>query len=168
MGKRIIVENDKVEGTDKHNVKGDATNPSAPPPSVPNSVWVAEYDYKGKITEQLSDFVRISGKPLAVKTSKSSLNPGEATAPAGSHSGPKGRNFIPLTPPPFPAKITDLKITDSVGEGKPSANAGSSFVKVGGVAVLLDGNKIDTCDGTSKPMNSTVTSENQDFVACSE
>jgi hypothetical protein len=62
----------------------------------------------------------------------------------------------------------ELKITDAVGEGKPSANSGSSFVNVGGVAVLLDGNKIDTCDGTHVPMNSTVTSENQDFVACSE
>jgi uncharacterized Zn-binding protein involved in type VI secretion len=168
MSKRIIVANDKVEGTDKHNVKGDATNPSAPPPSLPNSVWVAEYDYKGKITEQLSEFVTINGQPLALKTSKSSLNPGEATAPAGGHSGPKGRNFVPSALPPFPAKMTELKITDAVGEGKPSANSGSSFVKVGGVAVLLDGNKIDTCDGKNVPMNSTVTSENQDFVACSE
>ena len=61
-----------------------------------------------------------------------------------------------------------LDITDPVGEGKPSATAGSSFVKIAGDAVLLDGDKIDTCDGLSIPMNSTVTAQNQDFVSCSE
>jgi hypothetical protein len=163
MGKLVIVQNDKVEGTDKHNVSGNATNPAAPPPTVPYG-GVGDFDYVGKMTDQLSDFVKIGGKAVAVKSSKSSLNPGENASPSGKHSGPAGKNFIP--PSPAPIAIT-LSITDPIGEGKPSATSGSSFVKVASSSVLLDGDKIDTCDGLSIPMNSTVTSENQDFVSCS-
>jgi uncharacterized Zn-binding protein involved in type VI secretion len=164
MGKLIVVENDKVEGTDKHNVSGQATNPSAPPPTVPYT-GVGDFDYVGKMTDQLSDFVKINGKPVALKSSKSSLNPGESSPPTGKHSGPAGKNFQPPAPVPI---ATSLSITDQIGEGKPSATSGSSFVKVASTAVLLDGDKIDTCDGLSVPMNSTVTAEKQDFVSCSE
>lgn len=167
MGKLIVVQNDTVDGTDKHNVAGEATNPGAPPPSIP-SVWIADFDYVGKMTDALSDFVKIEGQPVALKSSKSSLNPGEDTAPAGKHSGNQGKSFTPLAPPPFPAKKIDLKITDPIGLGTPNAlAAGSSFVSVGGTALLLDGDKIDTCDGLNVPGNSTVTAENQAFVACS-
>lgn len=165
MGKLIVVENDKVEGTDKHNVSGNATNPAPSPPTVPYT-GVGVFDYKGKMTDQLSDFVCINGKPAALKNSKSSLNPGEDSSPIGNHSGPKGKNFIPSTPEPIPLT---LSITDQpIGEGNPSSTSGSSFVKVDGVEVLLDSDKIDTCDGMGIPMNSTVTAENQDFVSCSE
>ena len=167
MGKKIVVQNDPVEGTDKHNGQGDATNPSPPPDSVP-STWVAEFDYVGKMTDRLSDFVSINGKPFALKNSKSSLNPGETAAPAGKHAGPQGKNFMPPAPPPFPAKKTALQITDAVGEGNPNSAAGSTFVSVGGTPVLLDGDRIDTCDGLSIPGNSTVTAQNQDFVSCGE
>lgn len=164
MSKLVVVENDKVEGTDKHNVSGNATNPSAPPPTVSYS-GVGDFDYVGKMTDQLSDFVKVDGKPVAVKDSKSSLNPGESTAPAGKHSGPAGKNFVPPAPVPI---AFSLSISDAVGEGKPNASSGSSFVKIDSVAVLLDGDKIDTCDGVGVPMNSTVTAENQDFVSLSE
>jgi hypothetical protein len=164
MGKLIVVENDKVEGTDRHNVSGQATNPSAPPPTIPYT-GVGDFDYVGKMTDQLSDFVKIDGKPVALKNSKSSLNPGESSPPAGKHSGPAGSNFTPPTPTPI---ASTLSITDPVGEGNPSASSGSSFVKIASTAVLLDGDKIDTCDGLNVPMNSTVTAENQDFVSCSE
>lgn len=164
MGKPIVVENDRVEGTDKHNVTGKATNPAAPPPTVPY-VGVGDFDYVGKMADQLSDFVSIDGKPVALKSSKSALNPGESTAPTGRHSGPMGKNFMPPSPAPIPLS---LQITEPVGEGRPSVTSGSAFVKVNGVAILLDGDKLDTCDGTSKPMNSTVTAEQQSFVACSE
>src|SRR5262245_15728007 len=163
MGKLIVVENDKVEGTDKHNVSGQATNPSAPPPTIAYA-GVGDFDYVGKMTDQLSDFVKIDGKPVALKSSKSSLNPGESS-PTGKHSGPAGTNFTPPTPTPI---ASSLSITDSIGEGKPSASSGSSFVKVASTALLLDGDKIDTCDGLSVPMNSTVTAEKQSFVSCSE
>ena len=163
MAKLIIVKNDKVEGTDKHNVAGNATNPGAPPPTVPYS-GVGDFDYAGKMTDQLSDFVNIDGQPVALKSSKSSLNPGESAPPAGKHSGPAGKNFNPPTPVPI---APSLSISEAVGEGKPSASSGSSFVKVGSTAVLLDADKIDTCDGLGIPMNSTVTSQNQDFVSCS-
>lgn len=167
MGKLIVVKNDTVEGTDKHNVTGDATNPSPPPPSVPSSVWVADFDYVGKMTDALSDFVKIDGQPVALKNSKSSLNPGEDAAPTGKHAGAQGKNFIPAAPPPFPATKSALSITDPIGEGTPNAAAGSSFVSAGGTAVLLDGDKIDTCDGLNIPGNSTVTAESQAFVSCS-
>ena len=143
MGKLIAVENDKVEGTDKHNVSGDATNPSPPPPTVPY-IGIGDFEYAGKMTDGLRDFVSIDGQPVAKKDSKSSLNPGEDTAPTGKHSGPRGGNFVPPTPAPITGT---LSIDDPVGEGSPSATAGSSFVKIDGVAVLLDGDKIDTCDG---------------------
>lgn len=162
MGTLIVVENDRVEGTDKHNVSGNATNPSPPPPTVPY-VGVGDFDYRGKMTDALSDFVKIGGKPVALVSSRSSLNPGE-TAPGGGHSGPAGKNFVPPTPTPITAT---LSITDPVGEGSPSATAGSTFVSVGGTAVLLDGDSIDTCDGLAIPMNSTVTAEGQSFVSCS-
>jgi uncharacterized Zn-binding protein involved in type VI secretion len=164
MSKLIVVENDKVEGTDKHNVSGNATNPAAPPPTVPYS-GVGDFDYVGKMTDELSDFVKVDGKPVAVKDSKSSLNPGESAPPAGKHSGPAGKNFVPPTPVPI---AISLSISEPVGEGRPSVSSGSSFVKIDSVAVLLDGDKIDTCDGLGVPMNSTVTVENQDFVSLSE
>lgn len=163
MGTLIVIEGDKVEGTDKHNVSGQATNPGAPPPTIPYT-GIADFDYKGKMTDALSDFVSIGGKPAAVVTSKSSLNPGEDT-PAGKHHGMQGSNFTPPSPSPIAATMS---ITDPVGEGTPSAGMGSTFVTVGGTAVLLDGDSIDTCDGLSTPMNSTVTASEQDFVSCSE
>jgi len=161
MGKLVVVENDKVEGTDKHNVEGVA-KAGSPPPLYKG---IGEYDYIGKMTDKLSDFVKIDGQPLALKNSKSSLNPGEDVLPTGKHSGPMGSNFMPPAPEPNP--IT-LLISDPIGEGNPSATSGSSFVKVDGQALLLDGDAIDTCDGLNIPMNSTVTAENQSFVSCSE
>lgn len=161
MGKLVTVENDKVEGTDKHNVIGQGDASGTPVPYK----GVGDFDYRGKMTDQLSDFVKIDGKAVALKSSKSSLNPGENAPPTGKHSGPMGKNFVPPTPVPIPIS---LSISDPVGEGNPSSSSGSSFVNVGGSGVLLDGDKIDTCDGLGVPMNSTVTSENQDFVSCSE
>jgi len=103
-----------------------------------------------------------------LKSSKSSLNPGEAT-PAGKHAGPNGSAFLPgagsIAQTPTAAS---LSITDAIGTGNPNAAAGSTFVKVAATAVLLDSDKIDTCDALSAPMNSTVTAEKQSFVSCSE
>ncbi len=170
MGKLVVVENDKVEGTDKHNVSGTGPNPAQPPVplELPYS-GIGDFDYVGKMTDQLSDFVKVDGQPIALISSKSSLNPGEDVPPTGGHSGPAGSNFVPgpSTQAPLPTTIS-LSITDSIGEGNPSALAGSSFVKANGDAILLDGDAIDTCDGLNIPMNSTVTAENQSFVSCSE
>jgi uncharacterized Zn-binding protein involved in type VI secretion len=155
MGKLIIVENDKVEGTDNHNVSGNMTSNAGPVPATGSG----SFDYVGKMSDQLSDFVRIDGKPVALKSSKSSLNPGE-TAPTGKHAGPSGKELSPSNLIPL-----SLKITDPVGTGNPSATAGSTFVTIASTPVLLDGDKMDTCG--PPPMNATVTSENQDFVSCS-
>lgn len=163
MGTLVIVESDAVTGTDKHNVQGDATNPGAPPPTIPY-VGIGDYSYTGSMTDSLSDFVNIDGQPVATVGSKSSLDPGE-DAFGGGHHGASGSNFIPPAPSPI---APTLSITDSVGEGTPSATAGSSFASVDGEAILLDGDSIDTCDGLSVPMNSTVAADNQDFVSCSE
>lgn len=163
MGKLIVVENDKVEGKDKHNVEGSAT----PPPPGATYTGVGDFDYEGKMTGELSDFVSIKGKPVALKNSKSALNPGEDAPPAGKHSGPMGGNFVPPSPAPVLISLSIDAGDQPIGEGKPSENSGSSFVKVNGVEVLLDGDKIDTCDGEGNSMNSAVTAENQDFVSCS-
>lgn len=166
MTKLVVINQDTVEGTDRHNVSGNATNPASPPgpPTIPYA-GVAEFDYVGKMTDDLSDFVTIGGEAVAIVDSKSSLDPGEDAPPAGKHSGPQGSNFLP--PAPSPIAIS-LSIPEPVGDGTPSATAGSSFVSIGGAAILLDGDSIDTCDGLSIPMNSTVTAANQDFVSCSE
>ena len=37
MAKLIVVENDKVEGTDKHKVMGNAVPPVTPPPTDPGT-----------------------------------------------------------------------------------------------------------------------------------
>lgn len=160
MGKLIIVENDRVAGVDKHNVAGQAAG--SPPPSYSG---MGEYEYIGKMVDQLSNFVRINGKPAAITSSKSALDAGEDIFPTGRHSGPRGKNFFPPTPAPNPST---LQITDAIGTGSPSATSGSTFAKINGIAILLDGDKIDTCDGSGKTMNSTITAENQDFVSCSE
>lgn len=165
MGKMVVVQDDAVQGTDKHNVSGNATDPAPPPapPTVPY-VGIGSYKYAGKMTDSLSSFVKIAGKPVAVVSSKSSLNPGETAPPSGGHSGPAGSNFTPTTPVPIP---TTLSITDSIGTGVPNTAAGSALLTIGGVKVLLDGDKIDTCDGLHVPANSTVTASGQSFVSCS-
>jgi hypothetical protein len=100
---------------------------------------------------------------VALVTSKSSLNPGETAPPTGGHSGPAGSSFLPPTPVPI---AISLSITDVIGTGIPNASAGSSLLSIGGVKVLLDGDKIDTCDGLGTPANSTVTASGQSFVKC--
>jgi hypothetical protein len=163
MGKLLVVDGDEVKGTDKHNVSGKGTI-SGPPGTAPY-LGTADFDYVGKMTSALSDFVTIDGKAAAVASSQSSLDPGETAPPAGKHAGMNGKNFTPPAPTPIP---TTINITDPVGTGNPGAAAGSAFVTIDGVKVLLDGDSIDTCDGLGIPGNSTVTSSQQDFVTCSE
>lgn len=160
MGTLVVVAQDPVAGTDKHNVSGSAT---PPPPGAPYA-GVGDYNYVGSMTDGLSDFVTIGGIAVAVVTSASSLDPGEATPPTGGHSGPSGSNFVPSSPAPVPLS---LSIIEPIGSGTPSATAGSSFATIAGDAVLLDGDNIDTCDGLGVPMNSTVAASGQDFVTCS-
>jgi uncharacterized Zn-binding protein involved in type VI secretion len=125
---------------------------------------VGSFTYTGKMTDSLSSFVTIGGVPVAVATSKSSLNPGETAPPTGGHSGPAGSGFLPPSPVPIPIS---LSISDPIGTGVPNAAAGSAVLTIGGVKVLLDGDKIDTCDGLHVPANSTVTASGQSFVKCS-
>ena len=161
MGRLVVVKGDPVSGTDKHNVSGQATNPSPPPPTV-SYTGVADFNYDGAVTAQLSDFVRIGGVPAALATSHSALNAGEDTAPAGKHSGPQGTNFVLPTPVPV---ASSLSITDTpLGTGVPNTGAGSVLLTVGGVKVLLDADKIDTCSGVSAKADSTVTAQGQNFV----
>ena len=166
MGKMIVVEGDPVQGTDTHNVAGTGPNPAAPPPTLPY-VGTGRFQYAGSMTDSLSTFVKIDGKPVALVTSKSSLNPGETAPPAGGHSGPAGSGFVPgagsgaSTPTPV-----TLSITDPIGPGVPNAGAGSALLTIGGTKVLLDGDKIDTCDGLGAKGNSSVTAAGQAFVNC--
>jgi hypothetical protein len=161
VGKLVVVKGDPVSGTDKHNVAGQATNPGPPPPTVPYT-GIADFAYNGAMTDALSDWVSIGGVPVALVSSHSSLNAGEAAPPAGKHSGPQGGNFVP--PAPTPVAVS-LSITDSpLGTGVPNAGAGSALLTVGGVRVLLDADKIDTCSGVGAPAGSTVAANGQSFV----
>jgi len=167
MGTLVVVKGDPVQGADKHNVSGKGPNPAQPPtPPMLDYAGVGEFQYNGAVTDQLSDFVRIASRPVALVTSRSSLNPGEATPLAGKHSGPQGSNFVPSGPAPQPTTAT-LSITDTIGTGVPNAGAGSALLTVNGVKVLLDADKIDTCSGVGAQAGSTVTAQGQDFVTCS-
>jgi len=163
MSKMIVVQGDAVEGIDQHNVSGLAVNPAPPPTNVPYK-GSGSYTYRGAMTSNLSAFVTIGGKPVALVISLSSLNPGETAPPTGGHSGPAGSKFTPAAPPPT---TSTLSITDVIGIGVPNASAGSGLLTIGGVKVLKDGDKIDTCDGLGGKANSTVTASGQNFVSCS-
>jgi hypothetical protein len=167
MGTLIIVEGDAVEGTDKHNISGVGTMPGPTPVPGTPFTGIADFDYKGSMTDALSTMVSIGGKAVAVVSSKSSLDPGEDSI--GGHAALSAKNIIPVPPPAItPGTEVVNAITDPIGTGIPSAGTGSTFVKVDGSAVLFDGDAIDTCDGLSIPGNSTVTASHQNFVSCSE
>jgi len=165
MGTLIVVDGDKVEGTDNHNVTGTGVPSTTPPPTVPIKA-TADFDYKGSMTDELSEFVSINGSVIALVTSKSSLDPGEDAI--GGHAAISAKNIAEVVPTVTTGSELIIKIVDPIGIGIPSAGVGSSFVKIDGDSVLLDGDKIDTCDGKSATENSTVTAEEQDFVSCSE
>ncbi|MET0622218.1 MAG: hypothetical protein ABW250_04470 [Pyrinomonadaceae bacterium] len=161
MGKLVIVRNDSVEGTDTHPVSGSGTAPNG---ATVAYAGAASFAYRGRVTQQLSDFVRVNGAPLAVKSSRSALNPGE-TAAGGGHAAASGGGFVPPSPTPIP---NTLKIDAEIGEGRPSATAGSRFVSAGGSPVLLDGDPFDTCGPAAGAANSTVDAVTQNFISCSE
>lgn len=154
MGKLVVVQGDAVQGTDTHTVTG----PLPPPGGV--YAGTAQYQYVGSITDQLSAFVKVGGKPVALVTSMSSLKPGAD----GGHVAALGKKFAPSAPIPTPANVVLLPAI--VGVGVPNSGAGSAVLTVGGIKVLLDSDKIDTCDGFGSA-NSTVTAAGQSFVSCS-
>jgi hypothetical protein len=171
MGKLVAVQGDAVQGTDTHNVSGVGPNPAQPPvPPLVSFAGTGKYKYLGSMTDNLSGFVKVAGNPVALVSSKSSLNPGE-TGPSGGHAGPNGSSYAPgagsQAPTPSPMGPPPLSITDTIGTGVPNASAGSALLTIAGVKVLLDGDSIDTCDGTGHPGNSTVTVSGQSFVSCS-
>lgn len=163
MPKNIVVKQDPVRGKDTHKVLGQAANPAAPPPTVVYT-GQAKFEYVGSMTERLAEFVTIGGAPVAVVSSGSTLDEGEAAT--GKHTGAKGTEFTPASPTPI--VDTTMNITDQVGPGTPSSGSGSAFVTVNGDAVLLDGDAIDTCDGGGATKNSTVAANGQSFVTVSE
>lgn len=163
MSKRIVVQGDKVTGTDKHNVAGTGT--ISAPPGTAAYTGIGDFEYDGTMTDALSSFVSIQGKPLATTASKSSLGPEQKASPSGKHAGPSGKNLLPPTPTPIPSS---LSISDPIGTGVPGQSAGSTFVKVGGDPVLLHDDVIDTCDGLSIPGNSKVAASGQELVSSSE
>lgn len=159
MGKLVIVADDPVTGKDTHNVTGTTTSN---PPVV--YIGTGTFDYKGAMTGSLSDFVTVDGTAVALVSSESSLNAGE-DAPGGGHDGLSGKDFTP----PIVDTSKPITITDSpLGKGTPGSGAGSGVLTVDGVKVLLDADKIDTCDGLGVPGNSSVAASGQDFVTCSE
>lgn len=149
MAKLMVVQGDSVTGTDKHTVSGSTS--SSPPAAYSGS---GSYKYEGKMTDSLSTFVTIGGKPLALVTSKSSLD--------SPHVASAGSDFTPPTANP----ATLVFAPPVTGIGAPSAGAGSALLTIGGVKALMDGDKIDTCDGTGS-QNSSVTAVGQAFVTCS-
>ena len=124
MGKLVVVQDDSVQGTDTHKVTG----PAVPPPPGSTFVGTGSYQYKGGMTGNLSTFVKISGKPVALVISQSSLNPGE-TSPGGGHNAMSGTNFKPTSPVPVPASLNF--VPPVVGMGVPNTAAGSALLTIG-------------------------------------
>jgi uncharacterized Zn-binding protein involved in type VI secretion len=153
MGKSIIVQGDRVQGSDEHEVAGTYTTPSG---SV-QGTWKASYAYDGKVADGLSRFVRIAGRPVALRSSGCTLPP-----PGHDATSPTNKALLV----PVPETLTAF-VTQPDGKGLPSKGAGSAFVRVGGTAVLLDGDGFDTCGTTPGQGNSTVSAGGQDFVRCS-
>jgi hypothetical protein len=166
MGRLVVLKGDPVNGTDTHNVTG--TGPGQNSSSDPFT-GTGDYTYTGAITDRLSDFATVNGIPIALVTSGSSLDPGEATPPTGGHSGPKASKFTPAKgcPVAAPDPSTTAVITDAVGPGTPNSGAGSALLTVGGTKVLLDSDAIDTCSGTGQKADSKVTAQGQELVTCS-
>lgn len=161
MGRLVTVQGDPVRGTDTHKVSGPA---NTSPPST--YIGTGDFTYSGSVTDALSSLVTINGRPIALVTSRSTLDPGEDTAPTGGHSGPRGSNFLPLTPAP---QVPLLKITDTpLGRGVPNAAAGSALLTVEGAKALLDNDPVDTCSGVGALAGSKVTAKGQKLVTCSE
>jgi hypothetical protein len=155
VGKLVVVKGDPVTGTDKHNVTATIMNTG-------DYTGVGDFTYNGSVTNQVSDFVQIAGTPVALVTSHSTLNPGEDVPPTGKHTGPQGKNFVPELPP---SNVASAVIKDTpLGTGVPNAGAGSALLTVGGVKVLLNADKIDTCSGVDAKADSTVTAQGQNFV----
>jgi uncharacterized Zn-binding protein involved in type VI secretion len=163
MAKMIAVEGDAVEGTDTHNVAGPGTGPDGA------YTGTGKFKYHGRITDGLSTLVKIDGKPVALVSSKSSLNPGEDTA--GDHFGPKAVGSAykkaPDSVSSVPVTLTLLISDTGIGTGTPNASAGSMLLTIENKRVLLDGDAIDTCDCNDTPKNSSVNATGQGFVSCS-
>lgn len=157
MSKPLVVKGDPVDGTDTHNVTG-STSSNPPTPFS----GTGDYAYKGEVKGGVSDFVTVGGKALAVVSSTSSLR----TEGTTDHEAPAGSSFKPDSPPPSPETLTFVP-PDGVGTGKPSEDAGSALLTVGGVKVLLDGDAFDTCGIPGGTKSSTVTAKQQGFVTCS-
>ncbi|MEU0405896.1 hypothetical protein ABZ318_38000 [Streptomyces sp. NPDC006197] len=161
MDRRVIVQGDPVLGTDTHNVTG-------PVLTTPLTTYfgTADFDYHGTITDAVSDFLTIDGRPVALVTSRSTLDPGEDKAPSGKHAGLSGHNFLPASPPLLDR--SKVIITDApLGGGSPNAAAGSAVLTVNGVKVLLDNDPMDTCSGVGAQAGSKVTAKGQSLVTCS-
>lgn len=157
MSKLVAIGGDPVKGKDSHKVTGSTT-------SIPPAVYtgIADFVYSGAVTEALSDLVRINGTSVALVTSRSTLDPGEALPPTGRHSGPQGTNFVPPAPAPNPLT---LAVTDvPLGTGTPNSAAGSTLLTINGIKVLLDADPIDTCSGVGAVAGSSVTARGQNFV----
>jgi hypothetical protein len=153
----VIVEGDPVSGSDTHKVTGNATTPTG---SV-SYAGTATYPYDGTMTEQLSDFVTIGSAPVATVDSRSTLRAG--------HDATTGAP--PFNPPATPALTpvpSSFGFVATVGTGAPTDGAGSSFVTVGGTAVLLDDDGFDTCGDERGSGNASVASAGQSVVTVAE
>lgn len=147
---KLVVEKDPVDGTDTHSVSGTLPN------SAPYS-GTGDYDYQGEVVSGLSTLVTVDGVALAVVKSASKLRSDGLTA----HTAPLGKNFAPAGP----NAVTLVFVPPTgVGDGVPSATAGSTLLKVDGVKALLDGDTFDTCAITGGKAAASVAAQGQSWV----
>ena len=156
MAELLVVKDDPVDGTDTHLVTG-MFMAGSPPPAYSGA---GDYDYLGAVAGGLSTLVRIDGVPLAVVTSTSSLRP----AGTSKHVASAGGNFVPAGPNTGTLLFSPAT---GVGDGAPSASAGSSLLTVDGVKALLDGDTFDTCTIPGGKAKASVQAKGQSWVTSS-
>ena len=160
MGKMVVVQGDAVQGTDKHNVMGNATNPAPPPPTVPYT-GIGSYEYDGRDDGRF-EHVRQDRRQASRTGDEQEFAESRRGGSAGGRAFRAGRQRFHASNARARSRLT-LSIKDVIGIGVPNAAAGSALLTIGGVKVLLDGDKIDTCDGTGDKANSTVTAVRPEF-----
>ena len=145
---KIVVARDKVDGADKHQVNITVSGNPA--------VGVGDYDYKGEVSTGLSDFVSVDGTFVGLVSSGSKLRSDGVSA----HAAPGATS---VTPTPDGAPVSFV-VPAGVGDGVPSSGTGSPLFTVGGVKVLLDGDKFDTCGIATGIGKASVAASGQDWV----
>lgn len=133
--KKLVVKDDQVSGTDKHDVTIQVGN-------SPQS-GTATYDWKGPVRAEKAPFFTIGGKAVATVDDKADLQSPHVLT-AGT---------------PSPAGTITAWVGSPSNDAHPASGAGSTFFKAGGAYVLLDSDKFSGCQGNDSNLTVAATAD---------